>query len=85
MMHLLADVISYDIGPLAIPIAHTMIMFNSAVNPFAYALINLRFRQEILEMFCKRRSKVHQVRNNRSMNKSQNSMEMIAPCTAVSD
>ncbi|XP_015767922.1 PREDICTED: uncharacterized protein LOC107346626 [Acropora digitifera] len=35
VMHLIADVISYDIGPLAIPIAHTMIMFNSAVNPFA--------------------------------------------------
>ena len=85
VMHLIADVISYDIGPLAIPIAHTMIMFNAAVNPFAYALINQRFRQKIMEMFCKRRSKVYQVRNIRSTNKSQNSMEMIAPCTVASD
>ncbi|XP_074621292.1 QRFP-like peptide receptor isoform X1 [Acropora palmata] len=85
VMHLIADVISYDIGPLAIPIAHTMIMFNSAVNPFAYALINQRFRQKIMEMFCKRRSKVYQVRNIRPTNKSQKSMEMIAPCTVASD
>ncbi|XP_074621337.1 QRFP-like peptide receptor isoform X2 [Acropora palmata] len=85
VMHLIADVISYDIGPLAIPIAHTMIMFNSAVNAFAYALINQRFRQKIMEMFCKRRSKVYQVRNIRPTNKSQKSMEMIAPCTVASD
>ena len=27
-------------------------MFNAAVNPFAYALINERFRQKMKEMMC---------------------------------
>ena len=29
-----------------------MIMFNSAVNPFAYALINQRFREKIKGIIC---------------------------------
>ena len=43
---------SQKLSTLAIPIAHTMIMFNSTVNPFAYALINQKFREKMKEMIC---------------------------------
>ena len=41
---------SVKLSPLAIPIAHTMLMFNSAINPFAYALLNQRFRKKMRQM-----------------------------------
>jgi len=52
ILHVLNDIGSYKLSPVAIPISHVMIMFNSAVNPFAYALINQRFRKKMKEMFC---------------------------------
>ena len=33
-------------------IAYAMILFNSAVNPFVYALVNERFRERIRAMMC---------------------------------
>ena len=51
ILHIL-DMGSYELNPFAIPIGHAIIMFNSAVNPFAYALINQRFREKIKEMTC---------------------------------
>ncbi|CAH3037016.1 unnamed protein product [Porites lobata] len=51
VLHILEDR-SFKLSPLAIPIAHVVIMFNAAVNPFAYALINERFRQKMKEMMC---------------------------------
>lgn len=33
-------------------IAFTLILFNSAVNPFVYALINERFQEKIRAMVC---------------------------------
>ena len=50
--HLLEDYGSYYLGSATFPIVHTMIMFNSAVNPFAYALINHRFRKKMKGMIC---------------------------------
>ena len=50
VLHILEDS-SFNLSPLAIPIAHVVLMFNAAVNPFAYALINERFRQKMKEMF----------------------------------
>ena len=47
ILHVMAVVASYKLSPVAIPVAHVMIMFNAAVNPFAYALVNQRFRQKM--------------------------------------
>ena len=52
IVHYIERFSSYKFGPYAIPIAHTMLMFNAAVNPFAYALISERFRKKIKEMLC---------------------------------
>ena len=43
---------NYKLNPYAIPIAHTMLMFNAAVNPFAYALISQRVRKKIKMLLC---------------------------------
>ena len=51
-LQLLKDVCSNKINPFAIPIAHTMAMFNAAINPFAYALISQRFREKVKGMIC---------------------------------
>ena len=45
---------SVKLSPLATPIAHTIMIFNSAVNPFAYALLNQRFRTKVKQMVCLR-------------------------------
>ena len=52
ILHILDVFTSHKLSPLAIPIAHTMLMFNSAVNPFAYALINQKFREKMKGMIC---------------------------------
>lgn len=45
IIHVLQSANSY-----AIPIAHTLIMFSSAVNPFVYSLISQRFRAKMKDM-----------------------------------
>ena len=52
LIHEYAD--SVKLSPLTTPIAHTIMIFNSAVNPFAYALVNQRFRKEMKQMVCPR-------------------------------
>ena len=53
IVHILDDEAgSIKLGPYIIPTAHTMIMFNAAVNPYAYALINERFREKMKRMIC---------------------------------
>ena len=61
ILHVLDDIGSYMLNPFAIPISHVMLMFNAAVNPFAYALINQRFREKIKLIFC-HSSRFHAVR-----------------------
>ena len=43
---------SMKLSPLTTPIAHTIMIFNSAVNPFAYALLSQRFRKKMKQMVC---------------------------------
>ena len=45
-------VASYKIGPIPFNITSTMILFNSAVNPFAYALLNQQFREKMKRVIC---------------------------------
>jgi len=52
ILHIWEAFTSHKLSTLAIPIAHTMIMFNSAVNPFAYALVNQKFREKMKGMIC---------------------------------
>ena len=56
--------------PLVVSITHTMIAFNAAVNPFAYALINQRFRAKMKETLssslCSRAGRVLSSRQRKS-------------------
>ena len=52
VIHLLRDFELYTISDVANPVTHTTIAFNSAVNPFAYALINQRFREKMKGILC---------------------------------
>ena len=52
----------YDIGPVPFNITSTMILFNSAVNPFAYALLNQQFREKMKRILCCTRFSTSRVR-----------------------
>ena len=42
----------YMFGAASYTISDTMFMFNSAINPFVYSLLNERFRGKLQGMFC---------------------------------
>ncbi|CAH3193451.1 unnamed protein product [Porites evermanni] len=74
IMHTVEVTTSLKFGPVVFPIVHTIIMFNCAVNPFVYALINQRFREKMRRMlYCSSR-----LLEPRSRSKSQShSIELV--------
>ncbi|KAL9957201.1 hypothetical protein ACROYT_G038810 [Oculina patagonica] len=52
VVYVLNYVISYNTGYVPITIATTMVLFNSAINPFVYALLNQQFRDKMKGMLC---------------------------------
>ena len=50
VVYLLRNVASNNIQLVTIATVNTMVMFNSAVNPFVYALMNQQFREKIKRM-----------------------------------
>ena len=55
VVYLLRNVASNNIHLVTIAAVNTMVMFNSAVNPFVYALLNKQFREKIKRViFCSR-------------------------------
>ena len=41
-----------SVGPVPIAIANTMVLFNAAINPFVYALLNQQFREKMKGIMC---------------------------------
>ena len=64
ILHLIQEYAgTVKMSPFTTPIAHTIMIFNSAVNPFAYALLNQRFRKKMKQMVYQRsfRTRIYSV------------------------
>ena len=72
-LHVVDNVSSLD--PVVFSVTHTMIMFNSAVNPFAYALINQRFREKIKGVICCDSSRVNVAEETQSVEMTNNTSQ----------
>ena len=52
LIYILSYLDIYMFGPFSYVVSDSMFMFNSAVNPFVYSLLNERFREKIKELLC---------------------------------
>ena len=79
IIYFLIYVASYKFGAIGVTIADMMVLFNSAVNPFVYALLNHQFREKVRIMVCCSRSSpssrinVQHTRNPHNMDIVENS------------
>ena len=51
-VYILRTFAPYNIGPMAVAVTQTMVLLNSAANPFVYALLNQRFKEKIKAVVC---------------------------------
>ena len=65
VLHVIKQATSYKFDPDVFSITHSMIMFSSAVNPFAYVLVNQRFRRKMVKTICCRPVSVYVSRKPR--------------------
>ena len=53
VLYTLTSFVSFAFGPVLVATGNVMILFNSAINPFVYALISLQFREKMkATLFC---------------------------------
>ncbi len=50
--YVLRQIPSLNISPAVVAIVDIMVLFNSAINPFVYALFNQQFRKKMKKMIC---------------------------------
>jgi len=52
IVHIFKFFSSYTVGPLPTVVANTMVLVNSAINPFVFALLNQQFREKMKSVIC---------------------------------
>lgn len=65
-IYFMINVISCDFGAIVVTVADILILFNSTVNPFVYALLNHQFREKMRGTTCCSRSspfRIHHIRS----------------------
>ena len=75
IVYVLHYITSYNIGFVPIACANIMILFNSAANPFVYALLNQQFREKAKAMIfctCSALPRVHPTREARDLELANN-------------
>ena len=59
IVHIFKFFSSYTVGALPTVVANTMVLVNSAINPFVFALLNQQFRERMKSVICCTKTKVH--------------------------
>ena len=52
VLYIMVYLASYRIGKVPVAISNTMVLFNSAANPFVYALLNQQFKEKMKGIVC---------------------------------
>ena len=52
IVHIFKFFSSYTVGALPTVVANTMVLLNSSINPFVFALLNQQFRERMKSVIC---------------------------------